>query len=424
MKNTEISMNDMENIKKILSDYEVPYDHNDWIKLEKDLPKYPGMISMTKILLVATAIILSIAGIYLLTQHLSKNKTDNNISQKINNNSNSHVVSIESDDATNNLYNKSDNSDSNNNFNRMSVISNSDSNNNNDKVIITDFNNEDEEIQEVINKSNNQSSNTNNSNNDNQIPDINKAVFNVEIIDNCVPSKIVFTAENVPSNCEIIWNTGDSYRAYGYIAEYSYMETGKYSPTVNIVFNNFVIKTEKLDEIIINQPSVIKINFENSENLYYFTCNNKEELSIIWSIDNQQFSEKDISYEFNLAGEHLIMLTAINEFGCKSEVTEKINTVIEHIFYVPNAFIPTSNGVNSEFGPIGENMDFATYKMVIVDASGNTVFESTSPEFMWNGRINNIGDEAKPGFYLWEIITMDKFGNVQTKKGRVNLIRN
>lgn len=422
-------MNDMENIKKILSDYEVPYDHNDWIKLEKDLPKYPGMISMTKILLVATAIIISIAGIYLLTQHLSKNKTDNNISQKTNNNnnSNSDIVSIESDDATNNLYNKSDNYDFNNNSNEMLVISNSDTSfnkNTNNKVINTDLNNEDEEIQEVINKSNNQSSNNNNSNNDIQIPDVNKVVFKAEVIDNCVPSKIIFTAANVPSNCEIIWNTGDSYRAYGDIAEYSYLETGEYSPTVNIVYNNFVIKTEKLDEIIINQPSVIKINFENSENLYYFTCNNKEELSIIWSIDNQQFSEKDISYEFNLAGEHIIMLTAINEFGCKSEVTERINTVIEHVFYVPNAFIPTSNGVNSEFGPIGENMDFATYKMVIVDASGNSVFESTSPEFMWNGRINNIGDEAKPGFYLWEIITMDKFGNVQTKKGRVNLIRN
>jgi hypothetical protein len=256
------------------------------------------------------------------------------------------------------------------------------------------------------------------------IPDLSNSKFYVQIIENCIPSKVIFNAENIPAGCDIIWNTDENYRVYGKNAEHSYLEEGTYMPEVLVIFNNNVLKSQKLPQISINKPSIVKINFDNTENLYYFTCNNVEDLRLLWSIDNQQFSEKEISYDFNRAGEYLINLTAVNEFGCKSEASEKVNIVIEHVYFVPNAFVPTANGVNSSFGPIGENMDFVSYKLIIVDGNGNTVFDSDSPDYMWNGRINNIGEEARPGFYLWEIKTLDQFGNVQTKKGRVNLMRN
>lgn len=417
-------MNDMENIKKVLSEFEVEYDHNDWIKLEKDLPKSPGMSGLTKFLLVASAIIVTIAGVYVISQHLSKKKTTKDVTQNTS-------TEIDNNENLNETENSTEIVQNNNSVNYVN------NDNNIESEFITDtIKNDEKDIvnenihpdpineHKVINNLINDIEEVNNTENTVQIPDITNVTFKIDVIEHCIPSKIVFTAENVPKNCEIVWNTGENQILYGNIVEYSYRETGLFIPSVSIVFNNFVLKRTELDEIIINQPTVIKINFENSENLYYFTCNNKEELSFLWTIDNQQFSENEIRYEFNIAGEHLIMLSVENEFGCKTVTTESVNIVIEHVFYVPNAFIPTSNGINSEFGPIGENMDFASYKMVIVDGNGNSVFESTSPEFMWNGKINNIGTEAKPGFYLWEIITMDKYGNVQTKKGRVNLIRN
>jgi hypothetical protein len=119
----------------------------------------------------------------------------------------------------------------------------------------------------------------------------------------------------------------------------------------------------------------------------------------------------------------MINLKGINKFGCKSEVSEKIIIKNKPVFYVPNAFIPNSDDINSHFGPIGENLDFASYQLMILDANGIKVFESDKPDFMWNGKINNIGNEAKPGVYLWEIKTLDNYGNYHNKKGRVNLIR-
>ncbi len=418
-------MNDMKNIKEILSDFEVPYDHNDWVKLEKSLPKSPGMSGFTKTILVASALIVAVSGVYLLT--LNKEKIDN--PQKTNNSNPQAVVSeVNSDISTSDINNNTNSNINYSSANNIDPLANNTietgdvQTNDNTAKLITDVSNNDTENSTQINtteKTNNTSTNVVNS-----IPNVEKCSFKVQIIDNCIPAKVKFIAENIPDGCEVIWSTDENLRLYGKTAEHTYLEADNFEPSVKVVYNNQDIKTEKLGTITINQPSLVKINFDNSENSYYFTCNITDEIDYLWSIDNQQFNEKEITYVFEKSGEHSVKLVAVNEFGCKSEAFEKINIVIEHVYFIPNAFIPNSNGVNSSFGPIGENMDFESYQLVIVDGNGTTVFTSDKPQFMWNGRINNIGDEARAGFYLWEIKTLDKFGNLQTKKGRVNLIRN
>lgn len=421
-------MNDMKNIKDILNGYEVPYDHNDWIKLEKDLPKSPGMSGLTKTILVATALVIAVSGIFLLNRTNKTTEKETAVIAKSDNNK--PVVPEQNTINSNNIEPAND---------KVVVATNKTNLNSEDKeftenkknIVTHEIKPEVKENNTTIKESEvNDNDDTKNNNGIKEAaetaitPDLSKLKFKIEVLENCIPAKVIFTAENLPEKCDVVWNTDENFRVYGKKAEHTYIESGIYQPEVSVIFNNFILKTEKLREITINQPSFVKINFDNSENLYYFTCNNVEDLKLLWSIDNQQFSEKEVSYKFNRAGEYLIGLTAINEFGCKSEANEKVNIVVEHVYYVPNAFMPNSNGVNSSFGPIGENLDFVSYKLVIVDGNGNTVFDSDNPEFMWNGRINNIGEEVRPGFYLWEIKTLDKSGNVQTKKGRVNLIRN
>lgn len=424
-----ISMNDMENIKKLLDGYEAPYNHNDWIKLEKDLPKSPGMSGLTKTILVATALIIAVGSVIILSQVINNDdtKTEQVASTQTNESNSSEDNTINNNQIKENVTERS---------NENSNIQNTTGNNSESISIenkITDVSTNLQETSDVEtplnNISNTTDKSTNSANNtqapiNNYIPSVDKVVFSVEIVENCVPAKVVFRAINVPENCEVIWNTDENVRVYGNTASHTYLKEGNYEPEAILNYNNQSLKTEKLRNITINESTNVKINFENSENLFYFTCNNKEELRLLWSIDNQQFSEKEISFEFERGGEYLIKLVAVNDFGCKSETTEKVNIVIEHVYFVPNAFTPNSDGVNSNFGPIGEDMDFVSYKLIVVDGNGNAVFESDSPEFTWNGKINNIGAEAKPGFYLWEIKTLDKYGNLQTKKGRVNLIRN
>lgn len=422
-------MNDMENIKKLLDGYEAPYNHNDWIKLEKDLPKPPGMSGLTKTILVASALIIAIGSVILLSNVINNDskKTEQITSAKISGSKKSEVITHTTNEAKAEVNESSQiNPDIQNNIENNPEINTVDN-----KTTVTNTNKQEttDEENTLIKDNKIADKNVNSTDNNqtpinNNTPQVDKVVFTVEIVENCIPAKVIFRAINVPDNCEVIWNTDENMRVYGNTASHTYLNAGNYEPEAILNYNNKSIKTEKLRKVTINESTNIKINFENSENLYYFTCNNKEELRLLWSIDNQQFSEKEISFEFVRGGDYLVKLVAVNDFGCKSESSERINIVVEHVYFVPNAFTPNSGGVNSNFGPIGEDMNFVSYKLIIVDGNGNSVFESDSPEFMWNGKVNNIGADAKPGFYLWEIKTLDKYGNLQTKKGRVNLIRN
>ncbi|MDD2387866.1 MAG: gliding motility-associated C-terminal domain-containing protein, partial [Bacteroidales bacterium] len=216
----------------------------------------------------------------------------------------------------------------------------------------------------------------------------------------------------------------DNYRIEGNEVEYTYTNDGSFYPEINVIYNNFVLKNEKIDIIELNSSTKIRINFDKSENSYYFTCDNEKGLDLLWSIDKLEFREREVRYDFNKSANYIIRLDAINEYGCKTSVEETIKILIEHVFYLPNAFTPNTNGINSEFGPIGEDMHFESYQLLIVDGTGKPVFSSNNFDYKWNGKINNVGENAKPGYYLWEIKTLDEYGNIQTKKGRVNLIWN
>ena len=425
-------MNDLKNIKDILNNYEVEYNPKDWVKLEKSLPK-AGMSGFVKTTLVASAVIIMLTATIFIINSIDKDKnqdkeiisqskteqiiSDNSNFEQDNNTINNIIEDNQVDENTN--LNKIVTNQKNNEESEYSTSSVTESENSNEKNhLVEEITNFDETTYSNENETKLESHNTDNT------PDLSKLIVNYEILSNCTPAKIIFKAQNVPENCEAIWNTGDNSRISGRNVEYIYNESGVFFPEVNIIYNNFILKNVKLNEIELNNPTNVKINFENSKNSYYFTSDKIDDLDLVWTIENQNFRSKELSYNFDKEGVYMIKLTGTNKFGCKSEVSKNIIIAKEQIFFVPNAFTPNSNDINSHFGPIGENLSFASYLLIILDSNGTKVFESDKPEIMWNGKINNIGNDAKSGIYLWEIRTVDNFGNYQNKKGRVNLIRN
>jgi gliding motility-associated-like protein len=420
-------MSDLENIKNVLKNYEVEYNPQDWNRLEKDLPRSSGMSSLTKIILVASAVIFTVTtAIFInnLTSNKTFNKSENktaqsNVDQKIV--SDNNLVDINNNDSID--VNEKIEPKIIQNSNTLLINNEQNINNENEST-----NNQNDIIEKNNTNNQNENINTNNPETSNEIktelPDASEVTFIYKIINKCTPAIVKFEALNVPKNCKVIWNTGDNARVNGNKAEYIYIDNGTFYPEANLTFNNFIIKNYKFDELSFNNPSSVKINFDNSENLYYFTCDNEEGLNLLWTIENQEFREREVRYTFNKSADYIINLSVVNQYGCKTEVFEKVSVLIEHIFYLPNAFTPNSNGINSEFGPIGENMDFESYQLLIVDGTGKIIFSSDNVNYKWNGKINNIGENAKPDYYLWEVKTIDEFGNFQTKKGRVNLIWN
>ncbi|MDD2636712.1 MAG: hypothetical protein PHW82_14570, partial [Bacteroidales bacterium] len=286
-------MSDLKNIKEILSNYELEYNHQDWVKLEKDLPK-SGMSGLVKGVIVASTVIISITAAIFLINGINKPKNIINkdkITQTTPNNINTSEKTIVIDEDT--KIAKQNISDNNvatekteNKHNQQSAQNTTEKKT---EVIVSDEQQDNDSNQNPIDKEDSKNTIIVEPVTENTTPDISALVFSYELSGNCIPATIKFTVKNVPENCTIVWNTGDNYRIEGNEVEYIYTNDGIFYPEINVIYNNFVLKNKKLDIVKLNSSTKIGINFDKSENLYYFTCDNEEGLDLLWSINNREF---------------------------------------------------------------------------------------------------------------------------------------
>ncbi|MDR2010522.1 MAG: gliding motility-associated C-terminal domain-containing protein [Bacteroidales bacterium] len=432
-------MSDLKNIKNILSDFEMEYDPNEWSNLEKDLPKPKQGGHFRKITVIASAAAIFVAAIITVVV-LNKNY-ENQEKIATETEKNNEINRISTEDNYENLQTEPIDKDIINNKQSNQVV-------NTDPMLLnTDPANIPERNVGAVEKKNQaqESSDIIANTSDNNTPDvinIHKEIssggqeknntnsetlsvkYVVEMIEECSPAKVILSASDLPAGYEIYWNMGDGTSYVGNVVEHTYLDAGDYYPVASVVNENFVIKKDKIRKISVKESTFVRINFENIKNNYRFTFYPEDKLQALWNIDGKEFNYTDVEYTFPRSGKYNIYLSVINEVGCRTTASEIINVDIEPVYYVPNAFIPgVGDGVNSYFGPIGEDLDFKSYRLTIIDLNGNFVFESGKVEEMWNGKINNTGLDAKGGYYLWEIKTVDWYNNIHSRKGRVNLIR-
>lgn len=438
-------MNDINKIKEILSNHTIQYDHNDWIKLEKalnaKLVKKATKNNVLKYSIISACIIISsLIAIYSITQY-NKTKIDNSINYNNTNNllhntKTEEVLNItSSDSATSQLtkeINKTNHKSKTHNISKteddiINIIDQTKINN----TTISNIS----ETNSSSSPKNNTTENINTINNENnkhteQI--IKSTELDLEAIDfimnvhtTCVPAKINLSAKGIPAGYTVNWQISNNKKLSGNNVDAIYYKSGTYTPKALLLDNNNnIILKRDLNEILVTDTNNLQINFDNINNIYTFACSTTEELKYLWIIDGQQFDTKEISYEFNNSGNYFIQLKTMNTAGCSSEIKKNIKVELKSLYYLPNAFTPNVDGVNSEFGPIGENLNFESYQILIIDSKGFKVFSTDNPNILWNGKLNNNGEDLKAGCYFWEIKTIDKFGNMQTKKGKVNLLRN
>ena len=90
---------------------------------------------------------------------------------------------------------------------------------------------------------------------------------------------------------------------------------------------------------------------------------------------------------------------------------------------MPNAFSPDGDGLNDVFGPPTEYCNDYSISFKIFEKSGILLFETNNINNKWDGRSQNSNVALESGIYVWILVTKDQYGNTQTKKGTVNLIR-
>lgn len=413
----------MSNLKKILSEYEGEFNPNGWAQLEKRLPKPTFMQRFGKFIVGGAAGALVVAGVLVavLWNNDEKPSTDEPIAKA------EIVNAVQESTGDENIVSVPDqtsmpNAEISEPKQTATATNVADAK----SAEISESKVESEPTKQFEPAVSNEKQEVASNNQDNQPKQTPKTIsepsFSVSCDKRCTPATAKFVAVGVEADCEVVWDFGNGKQGNGCNATCEYRKKGTYTPSASVYRNGRLQKKVNLNAITIGETPTVDFSWRSTDNTYTFYTGRTLNLSYKWEIDGKLFTDKSVEYEFVRSGDYPIKLELTNG-ECSAEATKSVKVVISHVYFVPNAFTPDSEGVNSTFGPIGEDMDFKTYSFGITNSRGDVVFTSTDPFVQWNGKVNNVGTAVEAGVYYWIIKTVDHYGNSQTRKGTVNVMR-
>ena len=413
----------MSNLKKILSEYEGEFNPNGWAQLEKRLPKPTFWQRFGKFIVGGAAGALVVAGVLVavLWNNDEKPLTDEPIA-------NAEIVSAVQENAGDeNAFPVSDQTSM-----PSAEISETQQTATATEVAepknteIAESKVEPEQAKQSEPAVSNEKQDVASNNQDNQPKQTPKTIsepsFSVSCDSHCTPATAKFVAAGVEADCEVVWDFGNGKQGNGNNTTCEYRKKGTYTPSASLYRGGKLLKKTMLNAITIGETPTVDFSWRSTDNTYTFYTGRTYNLVYKWEIDGKSFGDKSVEHEFVRSGDYPIQLT-LTDGECSAEATKSVKVAITHVYFVPNAFTPDSDGVNSTFGPIGEDMDFKTFSFGITNSKGDVVFTSTEPSVQWNGKINNVGPDVEAGVYYWIIKTVDNYGNSQTRKGTVNVMR-
>ena len=113
-----------------------------------------------------------------------------------------------------------------------------------------------------------------------------------------------------------------------------------------------------------------------------------------------------------------------DQYGCeaKAQYLFRNNFIFEvKEPNIPNAFTPNGDGINDEFYV---EIKGATYfRIYILNANSQIVFESSNPDERWNGHDKHRGNEIHPGFYTCIIEYALAGGEIKKDQRNVQLLK-
>ena len=120
-----------------------------------------------------------------------------------------------------------------------------------------------------------------------------------------------------------------------------------------------------------------------------------EALETLWQTEGKE--NTTTNFLVDREGYYTVILS--NGKSCVARHEIYVESKCSHNLYLPNAFTPNHDGVNDRFGP--KTLETYAYNLRIYDRWGNTVFESSSSEESWDGKVGN--KLAQAGVYVYQI---------------------
>ncbi|MBS1592542.1 MAG: gliding motility-associated C-terminal domain-containing protein, partial [Bacteroidetes bacterium] len=126
-----------------------------------------------------------------------------------------------------------------------------------------------------------------------------------------------------------------------------------------------------------------------------------------------------VSHIYNLTNTYTVCLTAKNASGCTDVICNPVQTLVNPLFDVPNAFTPNGDGINDKIFVNGYGILTMNWK--IYNRWGELLFVSNTKAGGWDGTYKGALQPQDVYSYILEIELSN--GTKYTKKGNITLLR-
>ena len=231
-------------------------------------------------------------------------------------------------------------------------------------------------------------------------------------------------------------------------------------PINGAIANSYLVNTSGIYQTQVTHPSGIitisdpititvlpafEIDFTVSEtegttdDVFSFTISNSNISAASWDFgDGNTSTDLITEHQFDQEGIYSVELIATNENGCKDSLllsdlilieNDTIETpgngnpvvnpnVLDEIF-IPTAFTPNEDGENDILFVRGQNIQELSF--IVYNQWGEMVFQSFSPAYGWDGKVDNQDAQIGNYVFLAEFTTSE--GKRKQLSGHVSLLR-
>ena len=252
-----------------------------------------------------------------------------------------------------------------------------------------------------------------------------KAQF--EIADGCAPYNAVFNNTSL-AGLSFSWNFGDNLFSTDMNPVHLYTDTGTYTVTLLVVDPNTCNLRDSISHTIVVHPKP-KADFYsqpvpavyNTPTIFYNTSAGS--INFTWLFgdgDSAHTNTLDtVVHQYQETNTFNACLIASNQYGCSDTVCHPVESLINPLLDVPNAFTPGRFGENSVIMVRG--FGIATMNWKIYNRWGQVVFETNNPFIGWDGTYKGA---AQPlGVYAYTLEANFFDGTKVHRNGDITLIR-
>ena len=130
-------------------------------------------------------------------------------------------------------------------------------------------------------------------------------------------------------------------------------------------------------------------------------------------------TQDTVMHQYQKTASFNACLVAMNQFGCADTSCAQVQTLVNPLLDVPNAFTPGRFGQNSVVKVQGFGIGSILFR--IYNRWGQLIFETNNPNQGWDGTYRGIPQPMDVYAYTVEATFFD--GTRTTKKGDITLIR-